>query len=263
MWHTEIVNGDNKRLTRRGHVMSNANTLMKNMLTTQKIANKWTKNAYRTASTELYEILAECYEHSQFYRAADISFKLQLNQLLRDAKHTFNEGTRIETKVVRVVFGEVFHGAIGRSRGAIYSKVLIAAHEANVTKDGFVKWLTQQGGVEAVRKQNKGKTAAQIKTELAIGAHEKLSQQAAQDLQLSTPAQNYDFSIALVAHSGGDKRIVALLNNSSLVKDALAKAFVELEKADTETQTKEPVNNVTKIQARKALTQAKSSKEAA
>ncbi|MDB9989268.1 hypothetical protein OAD90_00770 [bacterium] len=91
---------------------------MKNMVTTQKAANKWTKNAYRTASTELYELLAECYAHTQFYRSADISFKLQLNQLLRDAKHTFNEGTRIETKVVRVVFGEVFTGAIGRSRGA-------------------------------------------------------------------------------------------------------------------------------------------------
>ena len=107
--------------------MTNANTLMKNMVTTQKAANKWTENAYRTASTELYELLAECYAHTQFYRSADISFKLQLNQLLRDAKHTVNEGTRIETKVVRVVFGEVFTGAIGRSRGAIYSKVLTAA----------------------------------------------------------------------------------------------------------------------------------------
>ena len=143
--------------------MTNANTLMKDMVATQKIATKWTKNAYRTASTELYEILAECYAHTQFYRAADISFKLQLNQLLRDAKHTFNEGTRIETKVVRVVFGEVFTGAIGRSRGAIYSKVLTAAHEAKVSKEGFVKWLAQQGGVEAVRKRNKGKTAAQIR----------------------------------------------------------------------------------------------------
>ena len=154
--------------------MTNANTLMKNMVTTQKAANKWTKNAYRTASTELYELLAECYAHTQFYRSADISFKLQLNQLLRDAKHTFNEGTRIETKVVRVVFGEVFKGAIGRSRGAIYSKVLTAAHEEKVTKDNFFKWLTTQGGVEAVRKQNKSKTAAQIKTERALSAHEQL-----------------------------------------------------------------------------------------
>ena len=222
-----------------------------------------TKNAYRTASTELYEILAECYAHSQFYRAADISFKLQLNQLLRDAKHTFNEGTRIDTKVVRVVFGEVFSGTVGRSRGAIYSKVLIAAHEAKVSKEGFVEWLAQQGGVEAVRKQNKGKTAAQIKSERAISAHERLSQQATQDLKLSTPAQNYDFSIALVAHAGGDKRIVALLNNSSLVKDALAKAFVELEIVATETQTTEPVNNVTKIEARKKITVQNIDEEAA
>ena len=243
--------------------MTNANTLMKNMVATQKAANKWTKNAYRTASTELYELLAECYAHTQFYRSADISFKLQLNQLLRDAKHTFNEGTRIETKVVRVVFGEVFTGAIGRSRGAIYSKVLTAAHEEKVSKDNFVKWLTTQGGVEAVRKQNKGKTAAQIKTERALNAHEQLTKQTTQDLQLSTPAQNYEYSLALVAHTGGDKRIVALLNNNTLVKEALAKAFAELEEQASSTSTPEPVSNVTKIEARKQITQQTITEEAA
>ena len=243
--------------------MTTANTLMKNMLTTQKAANKWTKNAYRTASTELYELLAECYAHTQFYRYADISFKLQLNQLLRDRKHTFNEGTRIETKVVRVVFGEVFTGAIGRSRGAIYSKVLTAAHEEKVSKENFVKWLTTQGGVEAVRKQNKGKTAAQIKTERALSAHKQLATQSTQDLQLCTPAQNYEYSLALVAHTGGDKRIVALLNNNTLVKEALAKAFAELEEQASSTSTPEPVNNVTKIEARKQITQQNINSEAA
>ena len=243
--------------------MTNANALMKNMVATQKAANKWTKNAYRSASTELYELLAECYAHTQFYRSADISFKLQLNQLLRDAKHTFNEGTRIETKVVRVVFGEVFTGAIGRSRGAIYSKVLTAAFEEKVSKDKFVKWLTTQGGVEAVRKQNKGKTAAQIKTERALSAHTQLATQSTQDLQLCTPAQNYEYSLALVAHTGGDKRIVALLNNNTLVKEALAKAFAELEETKNSNSSAEPVSNVTKIEARKQITQQNINQEAA
>ena len=236
---------------------------MNNMVATQKAANKWTKNAYRTASTELYELLAECYAHTQFYRSADISFKLQLNQLLRDAKHTFNEGTRIETKVVRVVFGEVFNGSLGRSRGAIYSKVLSAAYEEKVTQANFVKWITTQGGVEAVRKQNKGKTAAQIKTERALSAHEQLAQQTTQDLQLSTPAQNYEYSLAVVAHTGGDKRIVALLNNNTLMKEALAKAFAELEENKSSLQSAEPVSNVTKIEARKQITQQTAHKEAA
>ena len=62
---------------------------------------------------------------------------------------------------------------------------------------------------------------------------------------------------------GGDKRIVALLNNSSLVKDALAKAFVELETVATETQTTERVNNVTKIEARKQITVQNIDEEAA
>jgi len=161
------------------------------------------------------------------------------------------------------VFGEVFTGAIGRSRGAIYSKVLTAAHEEKVSKDNFVKWLTAQGGVEAVRKQNKGKTAAQIKTERALSAHEQLATQSTQDLQLSTPAQNYEYSLALVAHTGGDKRIVALLNNNTLVKEALAKAFAELEETKNSNSSAEPVSNVTKIEARKQITQQNINREAA
>ena len=56
---------------------------------------------------------------------------------------------------------------------------------------------------------------------------------------------------------------MALLNNSSLVKDALAKAFVELETVATETQTTERVNNVTKIEARKQITVQNIDEEAA
>ena len=134
---------------------------------TQKIATKWTKNAYRTASTELYEILAECYAHTQFYRAADISFKLQLNQLLRDAKHTFNEGTRIETKVVRVVFGEVFSGTVGLSRGAIYSKVLIAAHEQKSAKQA----LSSGSHNKVVLRQCASKTKAKLLLKSSQSGH--------------------------------------------------------------------------------------------
>ena len=123
-------------------------------------------------------------------------------------------------------------------------------------------WKTQ-GGVEAVRKQNKGKTAAQIKTERALSAHKQLATQSTQDLQLCTPAQNYEYSLALVAHTGGDKRIVALLNNNTLVKKALAKAFAELEEQASSTSTPEPVNNVTKIEARKQITQQNINSEAA
>ena len=183
--------------------------------------------------------------------------------MLRDAKHTFNEVTRIETKVVRVVFGELFTGAIGRSCGAIYSKVLTAAREEKITKENFVKWLTAQGGVEAVRKQNKGKTAAQIKTEPVLSAHEQLAKQSTQDLQLSTPAQNYEYSLALIAHTGGDKRIVALLNNNTLVKEALAKAFAELETQKSSNSSTEPVSNGTKIEARKQIIQQNINQEAA
>lgn len=243
--------------------MKSANTLMTQITETQIQAQKWTANAYRTANSELYELLSQCYAYSQYYRNADIGFKQQLNILLKEAKHTFNEGTRIETKVVRVVFGEVFKGSIGRSRGAIYSKVLASAHEAGVIPKRFIKWLNEQGGVEAVRKPSKGKTHAQVKTERALNAHEQLASKPKTDIGFATPSQNYAFSLALVSHVNGDKRVVALLNNSTLVKEALAKAFVELETQSVSLTSTEPVASVTKINARKKLTKQDQVKEAA
>ena len=67
----------------------------------------------------------------------------------------------------------------------------------------------------------------------------------------------------MIAHAGGDKRIVALLNNNTLVKEVRAKAFVELEENKSSQQSAEPVSNVTKIEARKQITQQKAHKEAA
>lgn len=243
--------------------MKSANNLMIQITVTQTKAKEWTANAYRTSNTELYELLSRCYTYSQYYRNADIGFKQQLNILLKEAKHTFNEGTRIETKVVRVVFGEVFEGSIGRSRGAIYSKVLASAHEAKVIPKQFIKWLNEQGGVEAVRKPNNGKTPAQVKTERALSAHEQLASKPQMDIGFATPSQNYAFSLALVSHVNGDKRIVALLNNSTLVKEALAKAFVELETQSVSLTSTEPLASVTKINARKKLTKQDQVKEAA
>ena len=96
-----------------------------------------------------------------------------------------------------------------------------------------------------------------------MNAHEQLAQQTTQDVDLSAPSQNYEYSLALIAHAGGDKRIVALLNNNTLVKEVLAKAFVELEENKSSQQSAEPVSNVTKIEARKQITQQTAHKEAA
>ena len=69
--------------------------------------------------------------------------------------------------------------------------------------------------------------------------------------------------LLIVAHTGGDKRIVALLNNNTLVKEALAKAFAELEEQSKSSSSAEPVSNVTKIEARKQITQQTITEEAA
>ena len=54
-----------------------------------------------------------------------------------------------------------------------------------------------------------------------------------------------------------------MLNNNTLVKEALAKAFAELEEQNKSNNSTEPANNVTKIEARKQITQQNINQEAA
>ena len=90
----------------------------------------------------------------------------ELNKLLVAKGLTFNDGTKLETKVVRVVFGN-----IGK-RAHIYARVLVNVREQAFDAKGFAKRLKAQGGVEAVRRQHKGLTPTQVKQQKVQTAEE-------------------------------------------------------------------------------------------
>ena len=122
----------------------------KAMAAVAKKAKTWNDTSYKKATDELYKLLAECYSVTLTTRAQSTAVMRELNKLLVAKGLTFNDGTKLETKVVRVVFGN-----IGK-RAHIYARVLVNAREQAVDAKGFAKWLTAQGGVEAVRRQHKG-----------------------------------------------------------------------------------------------------------
>lgn len=192
-----------------------------------KIAKKaatWNSTSYKKATDELYMLLSDCFVSVADIRAQGTGTVRELNKVLTANGITFNDGTRLETKVVRVVFG-----SIGK-RAHIYARVLRNAYEQNITAADFVTWIAQQGGVEAVRKQHKGLTPAQVKAERVAKAEKALPSVKAKQLSNAPKADGNDYVLAVVQHTNGKQRIVGFCDNITLIKQALAKVADDAEK---------------------------------
>lgn len=194
-------------------------------------ANVWHDTTYRKATDELYELLADCYQTTADIRKSSVSVMKSLNLLLKSKKLVFNEGTSLETKTVRVVFGD-----IGK-RAQIYARVLRNAQEQSVEPTVFAIWLAEQGGVEAVRKRQKGKTPADIKAQRVERAEKSLPHVKAKQLVDAPKVDGVDYVLALVQHTNGKQRIVGFCENTTLIKEAMAKlADAAEQQANAETR---------------------------
>lgn len=201
--------------------------------------HEWHSTSYKKATDELYVLLSDCYKSTMDIRSASMSVMKQLNKLLKEKKLMFNDGTRLETKVVRVVFGD-----IGK-RAHIYARVLVNAREQHVKNSEFFTWLTAQGGVEAVRKQYKGLSPSQLRAQRIEKAENSLPRVSAKQLSNAPKVDGSDYVLALVQHTNGKQRIVGFCENLTLVKQVLARLADEAEKqadaasrADTEREVR-------------------------
>lgn len=196
-----------------------------------KIADKaatWHSTSYKKATDELYALLSDCYVSVADIRSQGTATVRELNKVLTQNGITFNDGTGLETKVVRVVFGN-----IGK-RAHIYARVLGNAAKQAVKPTVFAEWLAEQGGVEAVRKQVNGLTPSQVKAERVAKAEKALPLVKEKRLANAPKMDGSDYVIAIVQHTNGKQRIVGFCENLTLVKQVLAKAAEEAEKQAVE-----------------------------
>ena len=182
-----------------------------------KIADKaatWHSTSYKKATDELFALLSDCYAAVADIRNEGTAMVRELNKVLTANGITFNDGTRLETKVVRVVFGN-----IGK-RAHIYARVLRNAHEQSVKPTVFAEWLVKQGGIEAVRKQYKGLSPSQLKAQRVETAEKALPRVKAQQLSNAPKVDGSDYVLALVQHTNGKQRIVGFCDSVALIKQA-------------------------------------------
>jgi len=187
------------------------------MLAIATKAATWHSTSYKKATDELFALLSDCYAGVADIRKEGTAMVRELNKLLTANGITFNDGTSLETRVVRVVFGN-----IGK-RAQIYARVLRNAHEQSVKPTAFAEWLVKQGGIEAVRKQCKGLSPSELKAQRVETAEKALPCVKAQQLSNAPKVDGSDYVLALVQHANGKQRIVGFCDSVTLIKEAMAK----------------------------------------
>lgn len=184
----------------------------------------WHATIYKNASDKLLDMLALCQTAFQQLRGDRPALKA-LADKLKDAGITFNAGTHLSSRIVRYVF------CMHNSRTAVYARVLRAAIEAKIPPQDLPEWVNRQGGIEYVRKPQKGNmteaqrldAAAELASEALLKAASLATiSETSADLAPDASAE-LPFALALVrANDDAGYDIVYCTRNASLVRRALA-----------------------------------------
>lgn len=187
---------------------------------TQKV---WSKE-YDSVNKKLYAILADCYSVTNDIRNASTKVTKEFNDALAERGYKRLSATRTETKVIRVVFGD-----IGTNRAAGYATVLVEAKKHGVTKKGLSKWIKQHGGIEEVRRNGAGgKTSEQRRDEVVLNTTKALDVLPELDLKTLTKLEGLDYSVVVMRkNSDGTAVPVAEIQSLSVVKNALVSLKLE------------------------------------
>jgi len=189
--------------------------------------NVWLNGIYKQSNDELYSILTECYVLTAKARSHGSKFAAALNKELTNRELTFNDGTSLETKVVRLVFGDV------KKRATSYAKVLCVAGESGVKSGKLSSWIVDNGGVENVRRTDKaGKTHSQRREESVESVSSALESYKAVKLSSFAGIDESDYTLALVRCSkDGKKTVVKEVRSLRLVKEALCSLKADVDEA--------------------------------
>lgn len=212
---------------------------------------EWELNAYKRSNEQLYEILSRClyiYQKlSDDFKQRKL-FRLICDELKKSKVITFNDGTHLTTRIVRYVFRSC------NKRSFAYAKAIAVAHAANVKPTDLPRWLTEQGGVEQVRRSaTNGISPSQQAENMRFYAADALADsnpiiggiKSESMFEPNTDAEHM-FALALLRkEADGTISLVYGTNNSSLINKFLAFAGKEMsaEKSNTKKTKKRSENN--------------------
>ena len=205
----------------------------------EMIANriKWQEGTYAASNAELYALLGDCLELFNKAKDAKTGLAKAITEQLEERGIAYNSSTSLALKIVRLVFcapgmeEKIVH------RAFIYAKVLKIASEAGQTGDTLSKYITDNHGIDEIRRANKdGLTEAQ-KSKLNQDYAETVLSDAVglvkfEMVDALQPNDGEQFSLALVRRNAdGTASIVYGTPNVAAIKTVLALAGGELKEA--------------------------------
>ena len=202
----------------------------------EMIANriKWQEGTYAASNAELYALLGDCLELFNKAKDAKTGLAKAITEQLDERGIAYNSSTSLALKIVRLVFcapgmeEKIVH------RAFIYAKVLKIASDAGQTGDTLSKYITDNHGIDEIRRANKdGLTEAQKSKLNQDYAETVLSDSVSLvDIDLVDALQPNDgeqFSLALIRRNAdGTGSIVFGTPNVAAIKTVLALAGGEL-----------------------------------
>lgn len=200
---------------------------------------KWQNGTYAAANAELYNVLADCLD---LFTTVRRSYELPkgVNALLEDRGLKSNASTSLELKIVRLVFADEHTATQAENRLFGYARVIRAAADANQTGATLAKFITDNHGIDEIRRVSKTgiNSVQKLKSEIEQARCELITSSNTElfsSFELPHALQPKDgehFSLALVRkNADGTGSIVFGTNNVVAVNSVLAIAGKTL-KAD-------------------------------
>ena len=203
------------------------------------IANriKWQEGTYAASNAELYALLGNCLDLFNKAKDAKTGLAKAITEQLEERGIAFNSSTSLALKIVRLIFCAPGLEEKIINRAFTYAKVLKVASDAGQTSETLSQYITDNHGIDEIRRANKdGLTEAQ-KSKLNQAHAETVLSDAVglvkfEMVDALQPNDGEQFSLALVRHNAdGTASIVYGTPNVAAIKTVLALAGSELKEA--------------------------------
>lgn len=185
----------------------------------------WQANEFARSNQRLYQILQSCYvlyKEMSGVTGEKLALKRAFNKYCEELGCNFKDSTHLMVKIVGCVFGNE-----NRRRTSSYAKALRIAAEKRIGVLEILKFLSDAGGVEEVRRESKSAKASS-KEKAVIGltlmASKALGSAQSDALNAVFDEAAYNGAVLLMStrEVDGSFQIKYLIQNGVLITSALA-----------------------------------------
>lgn len=190
----------------------------------------WEHGVYKTSTEQLCQLLEDCLALYMQVRA-EPKLVRRISALMSERKLVNKSNTSLETRLVRLVFGEC------GKRVYAYARVLSIAATEKPEGQSMLTYVSNKGGIENLRRRPSGDKVDVVSNEvLADRANVRLAETtpivadiAATPDMVPEAGSKYQYSVALIATDGtGRASIVYATKDQTLVRNALVRAGKKL-----------------------------------